>query len=469
MRVSRRYKGNEERQILAAMIIHGEVLERIVSHLRDEKKPFRSKWSNVIARWCVDYFTQYKKAPYKSIQNLFTQYAASATDNEAVETIEGFLSGLSEEYGTGKNARDNINADFVVDLASTYFRRVKLERIHTEIEGALTKNDVAFAEEILRSYEPVAFGAADWIDPTSPEVVAAALKRKEQKPLIFFRGDMERFLTPHFERGSFISFVGPEKRGKSYWLMEVVWMAWLQRRRVLYYVIGDMSQDEVMTRLITRAIHRPLKAGRVLRPVKLKKSEGKAEVDREEREFSEDVSVPLAVKTMKKILARTGSSQSRLKLRCVGGSTLKASDIEQDVKNFAREGWVPDLVVADYADLLEPEDSTRTWDYRHQINESWKIMRRIALEGHLLFVTATQAAASSYGANTIKKSDFSEDKRKNAHVSGMLGINQTVEEKAEGLYRLNWVFLRDGRWTESQVCWTAGSLDLACPCILSRL
>ena len=172
---------------------------------------------------------------------------------------------------------------------------------------------------------------------------------------------------------------------------------------------------------------------------------------------------------MGELLNKTGAAKSRLRLKCCGGSSLSATDIENDVRTFIQQGWIPDVVVADYADLLAPEPFTKNQEYRHQVNESWKIMRRVSQNHHLLFVTATQAAASSYASSVIRKTDFSEDKRKNAHVTGMLGINQTTEEKKLGIYRLNWVFLRDGAWTDTQVVTTAGNLGLCCPCLSSVL
>ena len=78
-------------------------------------------------------------------------------------------------------------------------------------------------------------------------------------------------------------------------------------------------------------------------------------------------------------------------------------------------------------------------------------------------------AARGYDAWVLRKKDFSEDKRKNAHVTGLIGINQTSEEKQFGIYRLNWVALRDGKWSDSQVIWTAGNLAVANPCMVSTL
>jgi hypothetical protein len=76
-------------------------------------------------------------------------------------------------------------------------------------------------------------------------------------------------------------------------------------------------------------------------------------------------------------------------------------------------------------------------------------------------VTATQTAARGYDAITQSQKHFSEDKRKLAHVTGMVGLNQTVKEKEKGIMRLNWIELREGWYSERQCCYVATCFELA--------
>ena len=459
------YDSSEERIVLTAMIVNDSVLSSIATNLKGAESPFRSKWSNLVSSWCVKHFHKYHRAPRKAIQSLFESYANSTRDKAAVETIESFLEGLSREH-----ANKDLNEQFVLDLASKHFRRVRLEKLTQSIEACLEKDDTEKAESQLTEFRNHTFiSSSDWVDPTDPKILYDSLTISENRSVLGFRGDLNTFLSPHFERDGFISFTGPEKRGKSFWLLECAWQGMRQRRRVLYYVVGDMSRPQVIRRLVIRAIRRPFKSGPFDRPIKLRRNkDGSMEVINEQKMASEGISVSQATKAMREALERAGSKESRLKLKCVPPSSICASDIQRDVYSFARQGWIPDMVVLDYADLLAPEPHTVQWEFRHQENEKWKALRRITQDFHLLLITGTQAAATSYNASVIRKTDFSEDKRKNAHVTGMLGINQTSEEKQQGIYRLNWTFLRDGAWTDTQVCHTAGNLALACPCIVSR-
>ena len=78
-------------------------------------------------------------------------------------------------------------------------------------------------------------------------------------------------------------------------------------------------------------------------------------------------------------------------------------------------------------------------------------------------VTATQTNAKGYTDELIRRGNFSEDKRKLAHVTGMVGLNQTEKDKRQGIYRVNWVMLREAAYFKSRCVVAAGSLDISCP------
>ena len=105
------------------------------------------------------------------------------------------------------------------------------------------------------------------------------------------------------------------------------------------------------------------------------------------------------------------------------------------------EGFIPDVIVIDYADNLAPENTRE--EYRHQQNRTWKMLRGLSPERHCLVVTATQANTASYDQTTLTMKNFTEDKRKYAHVTGMFGLNQSTEEKRAGLMRLNSLVMRE--------------------------
>ncbi len=99
--------------------------------------------------------------------------------------------------------------------------------------------------------------------------------------------------------------------------------------------------------------------------------------------------------------------------------------------DWEREGWFPDCVVIDYADILAAPTGFR--ETNDQIDEVWERMRRLSQEIHGLVLTATQSSALAYGGKqkVLTRKHFSGRKTKLAHVTAMFGINITPEEEKE--------------------------------------
>ena len=144
---------------------------------------------------------------------------------------------------------------------------------------------------------------------------------------------------------------------------------------------------------------------------------------------------------------------------------LSALDIRSTLTEWARQGWVPDVVCIDYADLLAPMYGHM--DSRDQINATWKMLRAISQIFHCLVCTATQADAQSYNGTTITRKNFSNDKRILAHATGIVGVNVADYEKKSGIRRYNWVVGREFGFSESKFVHIAGCLALANPCVRS--
>jgi len=106
------------------------------------------------------------------------------------------------------------------------------------------------------------------------------------------------------------------------------------------------------------------------------------------------------------------------------------------------EGFIPDVIFIDYADILAPE--TLGVDRRDQHDERFRALRRLSQDRHCCVVTATQSNSEAYKQMTLNLRSYSEDKRKNAHVTVMAGLNQTDVEKIYGIMRYNIIAAREG-------------------------
>ena len=164
-----------------------------------------------------------------------------------------------------------------------------------------------------------------------------------------------------------------------------------------------------------------------------------------------DVGKALTVEEAKdeveKFFIKSGRS---FKLSTHPNNTLSVQKIRAILSQWEkRDDFVPDIVIIDYADIM---DHPGHLEFRHKQNEIWKGLRSLSQEWYCLVITATQADAKSYESSRLRLSNFSEDKRKYAHVTAMYGLNQDPHgrEKEIGLMRINEIVVREGEFNSSR-------------------
>jgi hypothetical protein len=168
-----------------------------------------------------------------------------------------------------------------------------------------------------------------------------------------------------------------------------------------------------------------------------------------------------------KVLGKLCRGRDMLRISCHPNSSISVDGVAGLLKDWAREGWVADVVIVDYADILAPLPGYR--DSLDQIDATWRHLRRMSQELHCLVVTASQSSAEAYKAGTtvLGKRHFGGRKTKLAHVNGMIGLNVGEADRELGISRMNWVVRRDARYSERRQLVMAGCLDVGCPIVLS--
>ncbi len=150
----------DERRILIAMIVDSVVLGRI-SGKWDKRGLFKTKWANVVGKWCVDYYKQYEKAPQKNIQGLYEQWAAKSRDTETVRLVEKFLETLSTEY---EALEQESNTEYLIDLAGKYFNQVKAENLISTLQGSIEAGDIDSVVSQITTFNQIELGGGEGID-----------------------------------------------------------------------------------------------------------------------------------------------------------------------------------------------------------------------------------------------------------------------------------------------------------------
>jgi len=458
------FDSDDERRVLIGMVVDNHVLGRIANNWK--KDYFSTKWCSLVGQWSIDYFIKYKEAPKKNIEALYESWVTTQKDEATVELVEIFLDELSDEY---EGQAEDINADHVIDMAGTLFNRNKLTQLSEQIKGDLANGDTDKANSRVTNFGRVELGVGSTIDVLhDKEAMASALDRAKEPPLIIYPGALGKFFTNRLRRTGFIAILAPEKMGKSTWLIDMTFQAIKQKKNVAYFDAGDNTQDDVMERFLTRIARHPIDPGTIYIPKRIKRQPGEElpVVSPREMTYDEGLDIDKAWTTSQRLVkGHLRTNESKWKLSCHANSTLSVQGIHSILQNWDREGFVPDVIIIDYADILAPPPGVV--DPRERINENWKALRALSQIYHCLVITATQADAKSYTEKTLGRANFSEDKRKYGHVTGMLGLNQTGEEKKRGLQRLNWLVARKGKFQESECVYVAGCFDIASPAICS--
>lgn len=454
-----KYDNEHPRKVLIGMITNGVFASRVASQW---KAPglFDSDWANQIGSWCVSYVREHGKAPNNAIQPLMADWVENKNPSEQViEAVESFLYGLSDEAIQAETLETN----YLLEIAGKYFNKVRLAAQLEAAQTDLSYGDVAAAQDRLAAIRNVELAHGSFCEPAADfSVWAKAFEQDERKSLVTYPDKVGEFFQGAFLRSEFYTFLAPEKTGKTAWLLDFLVRALRRKNKVCFFDSGDSSVDEILIRLACRLTASAEYATDVVWPVDWKYDND--EPDWEKR-FLDEVDPANGYRVLKKISKHDDS----FRLSSYPNSTLSVAQVDSTLQDWEREGYVPDVVVIDYADILQPPPGG---DRREKTDETWKALRRLSQARNVLLMTATQADSASYAqANNglLNRSNFSESKTKMGHVNGCIGINVSDDERTKHMARLNWVVRRKNPFQFSlpfvQVagCYTVGS-----PIVISK-
>jgi len=490
-----------ERHIVIGMIVSTDYLKQI--RLAWNTKFLESTTAQRIAGWCIEYFDKYEKAPFTNIEGIFLDKLRKGQIPEdiAEEIEQNILGSLSESYDP-----DKFNVNYLLDQTFQYFSERHLLQFGSEIQSLVESGELLEAEQLVGNYKAVTGGIGEGLDLASDlalERVMATFSATS-KPVIRYPKELGKFWNDQLVRGGFVALLASEKRGKSFLLLDLAMRGVTQKANVAFFQAGDMTESQQLRRIAIYVARKPVKekyCGRLYLPVrdciynqldtcdKAERecnfgifedvSEWTAETLRTDITFdvlkerflkepdyvpcyncseysnkpwgtpwfkTEDINQPLDLEETKEIWTKFFIDNDRHFRLSTHAQTLSVSQIRTILDIWEKQyDFIADIVIIDYADLLEVDPSVRIAEYRHKQNHIWRGMRRLSEERDCLVVTATQADAQSYTQNSLKLSNFSEDKRKYSHVTASYGLNQDPggREKKLGILRLNELVVRE--------------------------
>ncbi len=494
-----------ERRIVTGMIVSKDYLDRI--HRIWDSTLLESQELKMIADWCLEYYNKYNRAPDSNIESIYiTSLKNGYLSKSEAQYIEELLSDLSDEFG-----RDTqFNSAYLYDQTVNYLKARELERHNEEVQALIDAGKVEEAERLVQSFTSKIATQTDLgLDLSSRE----ALKRVERafmetsQRVLSYPGALGDMWNEHLVRGGFFTLLGPEKRGKTFLLLELALRAVRQRANVVFFQAGDMTESQMLKRIciyIARRSDREkycqeryvpvgdcvynqldqcdrgdrncdhgifpgveletfIKTPEDYMNIKVLAEQFEKNPDYEPCDShscdkrigcvwlrKEPKTNPLDAKDAKKALRKFFQKyRRRFKLATYPAGILTVSEIRRMLNDWEKhDGFVPDVIVIDYADLLSADDG-KVKEFRHQQDHIWKSLRALSQERHVLLITATQANAESYKRGKLSISNFSEDKRKLAHVTAQYGLNQDPQgrEKRLGIMRINEIVVREGEFS----------------------
>ena len=413
----------DEKNIIIGMIISDEYLRDMQSILTNMNF-LVNNYTRIVAKWCFEFYTTYEKAPKNNISDIFENRKSELSKEEDQENIETILEHLSEMYLENKNT---YNKDYFFDLAEKYLKKRSLEILVENIKADIHEGNLIQAESSIANFKRIQKKSGTGIDIFSDRnAIIDALIHDEIG--LFKMPNLLGELFQDFHRGDLVSVGAPMKRGKSWMLMEMGLKAAMQGLKVAYWTL-EMKDEIMLTRFFQNLTGFSRKLDSFEMPF-----------------FDNDNNVESKIITKDKMnLNRVLSTQKRLKKQIragglklfdltTGGSTV--SDIKNTLENMEHfENWMADIVIVDYADILEPESDAPS-DHRNRLNHTWLSLKKMAQKKNILIITASQM-----GRGTLSKdaelTDIAEDIRKFAHVSHWINLNQNKEEKEKGMLRIS--------------------------------
>lgn len=470
-------------------------------------KFIKSEDEQMVSMWCVEYFDEFKQAPVRTIEDIYMdQVRNGLLDKSQKKIIRQMLEELSYEYD------ETFNLQYALKKTDEYFRERHLELHHQRIKELVDAGEPDEAEKLSTSFKPLAVHVTDDLDLSKAESVKQKLKNAFEElaePIFRYPEPLGRIMNSQLIHGGFVSIMGSEKRGKSFWLLDMAIRATQNRQKVAFFQAGDMTEFQQLRRIatyMTKLPFDPKYIGESYIPVMDCIRNQMDSCDRQERacdfgpmsedrKYSEEdlrgnvtledlieaydihdadykpcrnckwwKQQPIGTVWIKKVKTThtvTLEEAERkvteffvdkkrvLRISTHINSSLSVAKIRSILDGWENEdGFIPDMVVIDYADLLVAD---RNIEFRHQSNEIWKSLRALSQERNCLLVTATQADAKSYEKNLLTMSNFSEDKRKYGHVTAMYGLNQDKHEREKklGILRINELVIREGEFTST--------------------
>ena len=486
---TRRLEFNREKQLVINLITNTEFCTKILPVLKQEY--FKSEYVMQIIQWVRVYHDAYGVAPKNHMLDIYEDNRRGI-DSSVAEMIGNTLQYLSDIADNEVH-----NVEFLIDNAVALCEEKHVKLQNEAIAYHLDHNDILAATQAMEDkFTGRADTGTDWHRLDDDTFIRKCIRNMVNQGDIdsaFFRflGRLGEFIGP-IDRGWFIAFLAPAKRGKTTYMLEAAVSGVYQRLNTVVISL-EMPAEQLMERyllLITGQKPGIERKNRIIMTPLMDCKKGQAgECEKEEcvslgsvtdgtgfipydenpewipctacrgKKDFEPSSWKVPVK--KKILNEGEYLKKVSKFNKFFGKygriiskpskSMTVADLRAEVQHLIdNENFIPDVVVIDYADLILPAQSTGI--KRHDLDDIWEDLRAWGQRDRALMISASQTNRLSADADYVKDTHVAEDYSKIAKLDIGIGLCQTDAMKEKGMMNINKIAHRHFEYVQSHVC-----------------
>lgn len=421
--IRRKVTAKEENDLVTGLIVSDRFLQHIIPIMRPEL--LQNQYAVVVARWAQEFYQQYDKAPFTTIQNIFSSEREKMDENLA-DQIALFLENISTKFASIDDI-EHFNADYHIDNAEKYLKQRSLTKLAEKVDGFLAREMVLEAEAEISTYKrverPTGEGVSVFDDKNA---VIEAFAEDTDEELFYFPGDLGKAVGPMC-RDDLVAVAGPAKRGKTFWLIWAAVLAVTSKLNVAFFSL-EMTERQMLRRIYQSLLGETKR--KTEDPINIPEFDdaGYIVMKQVHKQGVNSTGALKKQRSLKKLLRG-----AKFKLICVPAYSMSVDQMGAHLDNMEHfDGFIPDVIVCDYADILRPETKG---DHRNLIDESWRALRALAQKRHCLVMTGTHSGRATF-TRDMGQGDITEDIRKLNHVACMIGLNEDKDDRALGCTRV---------------------------------
>jgi len=291
------------------------------------------------------------------------------------------------------------NKKYVTDEVITFSRHQAIKQAALEMPQLLQQNDFPAIETLWRqalSVGTVGFDLGIEYFTSYPQRIAERAAREEELTIPTGITSLDVVIGGGLHPGQLALWMAPTNKGKSVGLVHCGKRAVVEGRKVVYYTL-ELGGDDVSTRYDS--------------------SFTKIDVN----QLNDNIY------DVAKILEDIGKKfGNNLIIKSYPTKSASVDTLRSHLNRCAASGFVPDLVIVDYLDLLKP--TTKRKEKREELSDITEDLRGLAGELNVPIWSATQSRRAAVAKDVHGEDDVAEDWGKMQIADIVITINQNSSE-----------------------------------------